>query len=152
MDQQTMDVHLKLYQNILNKYSDEIQKLQSKQERLDIIEQDILSIKDNTTQILQLLKEQQEKKIQSLDKIKEIEHKDDVQSITELSDLRIVTGDKDGNIALFAIDDEKEQWTKIKEEKGHDDGIYSLCKVSGNRLVSSSWDKKSKCGTSAKTH
>ena len=85
MDQQTMDVHLKLYQNILNKYSDEIQKLQSKQERLDIIEQDILSIKDNTTQILQLLHRQEketpkniERKIQSLNKIKEIKHKNEV--------------------------------------------------------------------------
>ena len=74
--------------------------------------------------------------IQSLNKTKEIKHNTDVWSITELSNSRIATGDKDGYITLFALDDDKEEWTKIKEEKGHDYGINSLCEISGNRLIS----------------
>ena len=147
MNQQTMNNYLELYRNILNKYSTEVKRLYSKQEELNNIEQDIHTIKDNTTQILKLLQGQQrptnieEKKIQSLNKTKEIKHNTDVWSIIELSDLRIATGDEDGYITLFTVDYEKEQWTKIKEEKGHNNGITSLCELSGNRLVSSSWDK-----------
>ena len=134
-----MNSYLELYRNIINMYNIEIQKLQSKQEELNKREQDILTIKDNTTQILQLLKEQQQKptivetkkqepssptierKIRSLNKTKEIEHNSNVLSITELSNSRMLTGDSDGYIRLFAVDDEKGQWTKKKEEKGHDD-------------------------------
>ena len=47
------------YQKALNYYRTKIEKLESKQEELNKREQDILTIKDNTTQILQLLKEQQ---------------------------------------------------------------------------------------------
>ena len=97
-----------LFKTILNNYSNEIQKLKSKQEELNRREHDILTIKDNTTHILKILLEQQEKKIQSLNKAKEIEHHSDVYSITELSDLRIVTGDDDGYLTLFTVDYEKE--------------------------------------------
>ena len=121
---------LELYSNILSKYSNEIQTLRFKQEELEKREQDILTIKDNTTQILQLLLEQQDqsKKIQSLNKTKEIQHKGHVRSITELNDSRIATGDAEGYIRLFTVDDDKEQWTKIKEEKGHGKGITPFVK------------------------
>ena len=53
-----------------------------------------------------------------------------MSSITELSDLRIATGDGDGYLTLITVDYEKEQWTKIKEEKGHNGSINSLCELS----------------------
>ena len=119
MNKQIMNKYLDLYRNILNKYNIEIQKLHSKQEELNRREHDILTIKDNTNQILKILLEQQEKKIQSLNKAKEIKHNSDVWSITELSDLRIATGDGDGYLTLFTVDYANKRWTKIKEEKGH---------------------------------
>ena len=193
-----------VFQASVNILKDEIkilQEFQAKQDELNRRNQDILTIKDNTIQILQILlgqqqaikrieeeqqKQQQqistiieeqklkqqepptlieeqqqqepqtniqskkqeqqqepptpiERKIQSLNKAKEIKHNSYVYSITELSDLRIATGDSAGYLTLFTVDYEKEQWTKIKEEKGHNDCITSLCELSGNRLVSSSY-------------
>ena len=58
-----------------------VKKLNSKQEELDRRERYILAIKDNTTQILKLLQRNElgatskERKIQLLNKTKEIEHK-----------------------------------------------------------------------------
>ena len=159
MNPEKTDYFLNLYNNILDKYNIEVRKLQVKQEEYNKREQDILTIKENTNQILKLLQEQQRKeekkvgianieikkqeepiietKIQSLKKATEIEHKSDVWSITELSDLRIATGDDKGYITLFTIDYEKERWTKLNEELGHDNGVNSLCELSRNKLVSS---------------
>ena len=53
----------------------------------------------------------------------------------------MATGDSKGYILLFAVDANKGEWTKKKEKKGHYGWIYSLCELSGNRLVSSSDDK-----------
>ena len=39
----------------------------------------------------------------------EIEHKDNVSSITELSDLRIATGNEEGYLTLFIVDYDKGQ-------------------------------------------
>ena len=115
--------------------------IHSKQEELNRREHDILTIKDNTTHILKILlgKEVQSKKIQLLNKAKEIKHHSGVCSITELRDLRIATGDTAGYLTLFTVDYANEQWTKIKEEKGHNGYIASLCELCGNRLVSSSY-------------
>ena len=57
-----------------------------------------------------------------------------VCSIIKLSNLKIVTGNSDVYITFFAVDLEKEQWTKIKEEKRHDKKINSSCELSRNRL------------------
>ena len=147
MNQQIMNNYYERFKGILKQVQDEVKKLTSKQEELNGIEQDILTIKDNTTKILQLLQRQEEetpknikRKIQSLNKIKEIKHKNEVWSIIELSNLRIPTGDADGYLTLCAADYDKEEWTKLKEEKQHDKGITSLCEIGGNRLVSSSGD------------
>ena len=56
-----MNKQFELYKIILNVYRTKIEKLESKQEKLNRREQDILTIKDNTPQILQLLLEQQQK-------------------------------------------------------------------------------------------
>ena len=73
---------------------------------------DILTIKDNTKKILQLLQGKEEgkaktnieSKIQSLDKTKEIKNNAYVSSIAELTSLRRATGDVDGYLTLFAVD------------------------------------------------
>ena len=79
--------------------------------------------------------------IKSLNKTKEIKHKNNVNSITELSNLRIATGDGHGYLTIFAVNYSKGQWTENKKKKVHDGWIASLCELSGNRLVSSSYDK-----------
>ena len=61
-----------------------------------------------------------------------------MSSITELSDLKIATGEVGGYLTLFKVDYNKEQWIKIKEHKGHNGSINSLLELNGNRLVSSS--------------
>ena len=53
---------LDLYNNILNKYNIEIRKLQVKQEEYNKREQDILTIKENTNQILKLLQNNKKRK------------------------------------------------------------------------------------------
>ena len=113
--------------------------LGARQNELSYKIQDLFIIKDNTAKILKLLQDQQEQstKIQSLNKTKEIQHNTDISSITELNNLRVATWDKDGYITLFAVDDEKEQWTKLKEEKGQNSCITSLFELSGNILISS---------------
>ena len=146
MNQQTLDMYLERFKGILKKVQNEVKKLKSKEEELNRREQDIRTIKENTTQILQLLQGRTttttniERKIQSLNKTKEIEHSSSVYSITELSNARMATGDWNGYIRLFAVDAENGQWTTKKEEKGHDRIINSLCELSRNRLVSSSSD------------
>ena len=157
MNQQTMEIYYQRFLGILNKVQDEVKKLKSKEEELNRREQDIRTIKKNTTQILQLLQGRRtttniERKIQSLNKIKEIKHNTHVHSITELSNSRMVTGDEKGYMRLFAVDANKGEWTKKKEEKGHDGWIGSLCELSGNRLVSSSYDTTLKVWVIAKTH
>ena len=132
MNQQTLNNYYERFKGILKKVKDEVQKLYSKQEELKKREQEIITLKDNTTQILKLLqggstsierkKQEQlivERKIKDVKKIKDIKHNSLVRSITELSDLRIATGDRAGYLTLFAVDEEREQWTKLKEEKGH---------------------------------
>ena len=133
MNQQTLDKYLERFDRIFTKVQNEVKNLKSKEEELKQREQDIRTIKENTTQILQLLQRQKrttttniERKIQSLNKTKEIEHSIDVWSITELSNSRMATGDGNGYIHLFAVDDDK--------------GITSLCEIGGNRLVSSLGD------------
>ena len=137
MNQQTMDEYLKIAKEILK----QVEKLKRKEKELNRREQDILTIKDNTTQILKLLKGKEgtktiiktnirepssttiETKIQSLNKAKEIKHHSPVSLITELSDLRIATGDDDGYLTLFKVNYDNEQWTKIKEEKDMINGL-----------------------------
>ena len=125
MNLQQMDKYLDNFKEILKQVKDEVKKLHCKQEELNRREQNILTIKDNTTQILKILLEQQqalkkieelkqvstiieeqqqqepqtsveskkqeqlqepptpiERKIQSLNKAKEIKHKSYVYSIT----------------------------------------------------------------------
>ena len=143
MNQQTLDKYLKNVKGILEQVQNEVKKLKSKEEELKKREEDIRTIKDNITKILQLLQggtTNIERKIQSLNKTTEIEHNYNVRSITELSKLRMATGDWKGYLTLFAVDAYEGEWTKKKEAKGHDGDINSLCKISGNRLVSSSGD------------
>lgn len=143
---------------ILKQIQDEVKKLNSKQEELSRREKHILTIKDNTTQILKLLQVKQQptaieikkqepknnnnndKKIQSLDKTMDIKHRADVWSVIELSDLRIATGDRDGYLTLFKIDYDKNKWTKLNEEKCHYKSITFLSEFNDNVLASSSWD------------
>ena len=61
MNQQQMDNYYEYLREILKKVQDEVKKLKTKEEELNRREQDILTIKDNTTQILQLLKEEKKK-------------------------------------------------------------------------------------------
>ena len=144
MDQQQLNKYLQLYNNILKQVISEVNKLYSKQEEIIKREQNILEIKDNTIQILELLKEQKNRAIQrnirSLNKVMELDHKSTVLSVLELKDLRLATGDFNGYIRLFSIDYEQQQWIKANEHKGHNDGITSLCELSGNKLISSSDD------------
>ena len=77
-----------------------------------------------------------EKKIQSLLKTIDIKHKGIVFSILELNDLKIATGDNTGCLSLFSIDYDNNKYTMLTEHEGHDSCIYSLCELSGNRLVS----------------
>ena len=146
MNKQLMDNYLKSYEGILTEIKDEVKKLYAKQEEINKREQNILEIKSSITQILNFLKIKQEptiieKNIQLLDKALEIEHKSGVRSMIELKDLRIVTGDYDGYIRLFTIDYAKKQWTQLKEHKGHNHRITSFCEMSGNKLISTSFDK-----------
>ena len=57
MNQQTN--YLECFKGILKQVQDEVKRLYSKQEELNRREQNILTIKDNTTQILKLLQGQQ---------------------------------------------------------------------------------------------
>ena len=114
MNQQTMNNYLERFKGILNKVEDEVKNLKSKEEELKRREQDIRTIKENTTQILQLLQKGTtttniKGKIQLLNKTKDIKHKENVYSITELSNARMVTGDDDGYLTLFAVGFDKDQ-------------------------------------------
>ena len=60
MELLNINKQFEFYQNALNYYKTKVEQLESKQEELNKREQDILTIKDNTTQILQLLLEQQD--------------------------------------------------------------------------------------------
>ena len=145
MNQQHIEKYLQDCKKILKQVQDKVKILTSKQEELSKREQNILTIKNNTTQILKILKESQKqtirKNIQSLNKIIEIKHQETIFSVIELNDLKIATGDYNGYIKLFSIDYDNKQWIKIKEHKGHNGGISSFCELSQNRLISSSWDK-----------
>ena len=146
MNQQQMESCLQLYKDILKQVKDEVKKLNMKQEELFNTEQNILKIKDNTSEILNILKEIYEqpiikKNIQSLNKVMEIEQKSYVSSVVELSDSRIATGDYGGKIGLYSIDYEKDQWKINTELKGHNGYISSLCEINGNKLISGSFDK-----------
>ena len=55
MNQQIIDNYFESIKGILKKVQDEVKKLYSKQEELDRKERDILTIKENTKQILQIL-------------------------------------------------------------------------------------------------
>ena len=76
-----------------------------------------------------------------------IKHKENVSSVIELTDSKIVTGDYKGCISLFSIDYVNDKWEKLKELQGHDDCINSLCELSNNRVVSSSGDNTLKVWT-----
>ena len=73
-----------------------------------------------------------EEKIKLINKTQAIEHKVHVWSILELNDLRLATGDANGNLTVFSIDYENNEWTKIIEEKGHNGSILYLDELSGN--------------------
>ena len=62
MNPERTDYFLDLYNNILNKYNIEIRKLQVKQEEYNKREQNILTIKENTNQILKLLQNNKKRK------------------------------------------------------------------------------------------
>ena len=141
MNKQQLEEYLQLYKEILKQVKDEVNKLYSKQEKLKYAEENIIKIRENTTQILNILLGTQERSINSLNKIMEIKHKANVSSALELNDLRIATGDANGNISLFSIDYETKQYNMNTEHKGHNAGVTSLCELSGNRLISSSPDK-----------
>ena len=141
-----MENYLQLYKDILKQVKDEVKKLTTKQEDLLNAEQNIITIKDNTSQILNILKEIYEqpiikKNIQSLNKVMEIEQKTYISSVIELNDLRIATGDYGGKISIYSIDYEKEQWKINTELKGHNGYISSLYELNGNKLISGSFDK-----------
>ena len=109
MNKQQLEEYLQLYKEILKQVKDEVNKLYSKQEKLKYAEENIIKIRENTTQILNILLGTQERSINSLNKIMEIKHKANVSSALELNDLRIATGDANGNISLFSIDYETKQ-------------------------------------------
>lgn len=56
MNQQTMDNYLNRYKVILQQIKDEVKKICFKEEEIKRREQNILKIKDNTTEILKILK------------------------------------------------------------------------------------------------
>jgi hypothetical protein len=62
MNPERTDYFLDLYNNILNKFNSEIRKLQVNQEEYNKREQDILTIKENTNQILKLLQNNKKRK------------------------------------------------------------------------------------------
>ena len=104
----------------------------------------MLVVKVNTTQIAKLLQRKQriltsieekkldqrilsiEGKIQWLNKIMLLKHIPYICSITKLSNLEIVIRYGKGYITLFTVDDENEQWTKIKENEGYIIKIFLL--------------------------
>ena len=95
MDQQQHFYLLEYFKTIVQQVRDEVKKLFFQQEELN--RRDILTIKNNTTQILKLFQGKQgqsiiERKFQPLHKIMEIKHNAGVFSILELSDLKIATG------------------------------------------------------------
>ena len=56
--------------------------------------------------------------IKSLNKTKEIKHKNNVNSITDLSNSRIATGDGHGGyLTIFVVDYSKGQWTENEKER-----------------------------------
>ena len=74
--------------------------------------------------------------VQLLQKIIDIKHKETVISIIELFDLRIATGDWNGNINVFSINYESKKWEPNILLKGHNKNISSLCELSDYRLIS----------------
>lgn len=153
MNQHQLEDYYNRYKNILGQIKAEVQKLQTKQEEISEIEQNILQIKDNTTKILNILKVNRKpfpstkKYIHTMPKAMTIEHKENVSSVIELTDSKIVTGDYKGCISLFSIDYVNDKWEKLKEHQGHKDCINSLCELSNNRVISSSGDKTLKVWT-----
>ena len=153
MNQQQLEDYLQRYKNILKQIKDEVKKLQTKQEEITELEQNILQIKDNTNKILNILQGNHEpslsttKYIHTMPKAMTIKHKENVSSVIELTDSKIVTGDYKGCISLFSIDYVNDKWEKLKELQGHDDCINSLCELSNNRVVSSSGDNTLKVWT-----
>ena len=56
----------------------------------------------------------------------------------ETEDRRIASGCRNGNVSISSYDINKKTWKRdIHKEKAHKSSVYSLCTLSGNRLVSS---------------
>ena len=68
-----------------------------------------------------------------------------IWSLIETEDKRIASGGEEGNISISSYDINKKTWNRdIHKEKAHNDIIYSLCTLKGNRLLSSSADNSLK--------
>ena len=59
MDEQAMNTYLELYVGVLKQVRAEVKTLYAKQEEINKREKDILTIKENTAEILKLLQKQQ---------------------------------------------------------------------------------------------
>ena len=69
-------------------------------------------------------------------------HSSSAYSPIELSDKRIASGSSDGSISICSINLNNKEWKQdIKKEQAHNQNtIYSLCEISGKRLISISSD------------
>ena len=71
-----------------------------------------------------------------------------VLSLIETEDKRIASGSKDGIISISSYDVNESTWNiDIQEKKAHNGGIYSLCTLNGNRLLSGGIDYSIKLWT-----
>ena len=150
MNQQTMEGYLILYKDILKQVKEEVNKLTIKQEELNQNEENILTIKHNTSEILKILQESHaqsknnstniEQTIKSLTKTINIHHNSYVLSLIKINESAIATGDHEGRIRLISIVYDYKQWTMDFQIAAHTSGIKCLLKCNDNILISGSND------------
>ena len=141
--------------------------LESQFNQIDVLREELFLLKQQNNNILQLIKEDREETnkiklsihnlvnlikqnnhitnpIQLSNKhfqVKDI-HPDQIYTIIELKDQRIVTGSADGTICISNIDYENKKWqVRIKHQKAHEGKIRSLSELNKKRIVSCGTDK-----------
>ena len=86
-----------------------------------------------------------EKKVQKIKGIKQVIESEELKSyndilvlsLIETEDKRIAIGGNDGSIFVSSYDLNEKKWNReIQKMKAHNYGVYSLCTLNGNRLLS----------------